>query len=71
MLVEAFRQLTFLRWIDIIIVAKAEEYVVHIYTANERNAGTDARVYVKFHGENGVLSQTEIDPPGDSFERNA
>lgn len=49
------------------------EYVIHIYTADKFKAGTDAPVYLRFYDKNDklVLSQTEIDPPGNPFEQNA
>jgi hypothetical protein len=60
-------------FIDWIINAQAVEYVIHIHTAGGFDAGTDAPVYLRFYDKNGklVLPQTEIDPPGNSFEKNA
>ena len=59
--------------IDWMINAQAVEYVIHIYTADKHRAGTDAPVYFRFYDKEGkvVMPATGIDPPGDSFERDA
>ncbi len=55
------------------INAQAVEYVIHIYTADKLHAGTNAPVYFRFYDKERklVMPATGIDPPGDSFERDA
>ncbi|WKK24015.1 PLAT/LH2 domain-containing protein [Streptomyces olivoreticuli] len=44
-------------------------YDVDIYTANIRDAGTDARVQIQLIGEKGKSPEIELNNPGDDFEQ--
>ena len=56
------------------VSARTTKYVLHVYTGGKIGAGTDAPVSFRFYGEDGktvVMPEREIDPPGNSFERNS
>ena len=44
-------------------------YRVTIKTGTMDGAGTDAGIFVTFHGARGVSNECELDSPGDDFER--
>lgn len=44
-------------------------YRVTIKTGNVDGAGTDAGIFITFHGAKGVSNECELDSPGDDFER--
>ena len=48
----------------------AYRYVVTTYTGDRFGAGTDARVFVKLHGRDGITKEKELESSGrDNFER--
>ncbi|XP_077979346.1 lipoxygenase homology domain-containing protein 1-like [Glandiceps talaboti] len=50
-------------------VAKANKYIVHVFTGDKRNAGTDANVFITMFGELGDSGERKLDNSANNFER--
>lgn len=54
------------------LLAKPVTYAIDVYTADVKNAGTDANVFITLHGGWGIdLAERELDKPGNDFERDS
>ncbi|XP_063957148.1 lipoxygenase homology domain-containing protein 1-like [Lytechinus pictus] len=54
---------------DPLAVRKTHKYKVHVFTANKRNAGTDANVFITVFGEGGDSGEHKLDNSKNNFER--
>lgn len=50
-------------------VVKNQTWKIQVKTSDKRHAGTDAGVYIKLYGTDGVSEDTLLDSPRDDFER--